>query len=87
MTDQPPLRVTLQGRVQEQPVYDEAEPRSEGLALPAPCIRRLAMPTDPGCQPDCVGRQRDGGCCADLVRGRESWSFTVDVDGFWVLSG
>ncbi len=84
MTDVPPLRVILAGRPDYEPeVVEDAHP--EGVALPSGCIRRLSTPGGP-CDLTCPGVQRDGGCCADLVRGREAWSFTVDQDGFWVLS-
>ncbi len=85
MTDQPPIRMTLAGRPAYEPEFVE-EARPEGLALPSGCIRRLSMPGS-ACDLTCPGVQRDGGCCADLVRGRESWVFTVDQDGFWVLGG
>ncbi len=83
MTDVPPLRVTLAGRDAYEPEYEE-DAQPDGMALPSGCIRRLSMPGSL-CDPSCPGVQRDGGCCADLVRGRESWSFTVDAEGFWVL--
>lgn len=84
MSEVPPLRVTLAGREKyEAELVEDAQP--EGLALPSGCLRRLTVP-DATCEPSCPGVQRDGGCCADLVRGRESWQFTIDVDGFWVLT-
>lgn len=83
MTEVPPLRYSLVGREKYEPeVAEDAQP--EGLALPSGCIRRLSIP-DAMCEVECAGRQRDGGCAAELVRGQEAWRFTIDVDGFWVL--
>ncbi len=88
MTNQPPIRVTLAGRAAYEPEFVEDPPEElrQGVALPSGCIRRLSTP-GMTCDPSCPGVQRDGGCCADLIRGREAWTFTIDRDGFWVLDG
>lgn len=86
MTEQPPIRATLVGREAYEPEYVEDAPPPEGLAIPSGCSRHLNIP-DHVCEVECPGRQRDGGCFAELVRGREGWSVTLDVDGFWILSG
>ena len=84
MTDQPPIRASLVGREKYEAEFDEDAPAPDGLALPSGCLRRLQIPGW-ACQADCAGVQRDGGCLAELVRGRTGWSMSVDADGFWVL--
>lgn len=85
MTDEaPPIRATLVGRDAYVAEFDEDAPPPEGLAIPSGCSRHLNIPGHV-CETECAGRQRDGGCFAELVRGRESWSVVLDVDGFWVL--
>jgi hypothetical protein len=71
-------------RERYEPEYVENAPQPEGMALPAGCIRRLQLP-QATCEVSCAGRQRDGGCCADLVRDRASWQFVIDKDGYWQL--
>lgn len=85
MSELPPdIRVSLTGRERYEPEFvEDAQP--EGMALPAPCLRRLQVP-HAICSSECAGRQRDGGCAAELVRGRDTWRFTIDREGFWVLS-
>jgi hypothetical protein len=78
------IRTTLVGRPAVEPDYEEEHPH--GVALPALCLRRLQLP-HVGCQPDCLGRQRDGDCLAELVRGREGWEIDIDRDGYWNLVG
>lgn len=86
MSDAPPLRVTLAGREKYVAEFEEDAPPPDGTALPAGCIRRLAIPGH-SCEGECAGVQRDGGCLAELVKAAPAgWSMTIDVDGFWVLS-
>lgn len=86
MSDEaPPIRATLVGRDVYVAEFDEDPPPPDGRALPSGCMRALQIPGQ-GCSESCAGVQRDGGCLAELVRGRESWSMTIDPEGFWVLN-
>jgi hypothetical protein len=72
------------------PVY--AQPPGAGPAIPAGCLRRLTLPGGThNCDAYCAGRQRDGGCLADVVRAAQAagleWRFELDPDGFWTYAG
>lgn len=90
----------LVGRPQVRPtsVHLEEEPlRPEGerFSIPANCLRVLNSPLAAdrggGCQHDCPGKQRDGGCLCDIVSAANqagiAWSFQVDAEGYWVSTG
>ena len=78
-------RTFLVGRPAYEPDLEADRPPSEGVALPPGCLRKLNIP-DAVCEADCAGRQRDGSCFAEQVRGRSAWQAELDRDGYWVLS-
>lgn len=87
----------LMGRPQVRPISTDLEeeplrPEGQRASMPANCLRVLNSPLAPerggGCQHDCPGRQRDGGCLADIVRDAGSQcAFEIDADGYWVHIG
>ena len=78
-------RTFLVGRPAYEPDLEADRPPPEGVALPSGCLRKLNIP-DAACEAECAGRQRDGSCLAERVRGRESWTAELDRDGCWVVS-
>lgn len=63
---------------------------SEGMSLPAGCLRVLISPlSDMGCPGDCYGRQPDGTCLAEIIRSCQGQGiepeFEVDPEGYWKL--
>jgi hypothetical protein len=78
-------RTFLVGRPAYEPDPDAEHAEPEGRAIPSGCLRKLNVPHGV-CEMDCPGRQRDGGCFAELVRGRSEWTVELDRDGYWVVT-
>lgn len=74
-------------------LIDEEEEAPDGWrpAMPSPCLRVFSSPHPQECPMDCVGRQYDETCLADVVREANEagvkWVFELDRDGRWIYSG
>ena len=65
---------------------EDAPPEQTINAIPAHC-RRVMNSFSIECSDLCEGAQKDGSCLLSKIRGRESWQFELDRDGYWELVG